>query len=57
MFKCGIIKYLVELGYKNNINEANALAFYAHDIYILHIETYMHAKHIPAAPLLNKLIT
>jgi len=57
MFECGIIEYSVELGYKNDINEANALASHARDISILHIEAYMHAKHFPAAPPLDKLVT
>jgi len=56
MFECGIIKYLVELGYKNDINKANALAFYARDISILHIKAYMHTKYFPTAPPLNKLV-
>ena len=56
MFKCGIIEYLVKLGYKNDINKANALASHARNISVLYIEAYIHTKHFPAAPLLNKLV-
>ena len=56
MFKYGIIKYLVKLGYKNNINKVNMLAFYTRDISILHIKAYIYTKHFPTAPLLNKLV-
>ena len=57
MFKCGIIEYLVKLGYKNDINKANALASYARNISVLHIKAYIYTKHFPTAPLLNKLVT
>jgi len=56
MFKCGIIEYLVKLGYKNDINKANALASYVYNIFILHIKAYIYAKHFPTTPLLNKLV-
>jgi len=56
MFKCGIIEYLVELGYKNDINKANALASYAYDISILYIKAYIYTKHFPITPLFNKLV-
>ena len=56
MFKCGIIKYLVKLGYKNDINKANALASYVYNISILYIKAYIYAKHFPATLLLNKLV-
>ena len=57
MFKYSIIKYLFELGYKNDINKANTLAFYARNISILYIKAYIYAKHFPVTPLLDKLVT
>jgi len=56
MFECSIIKYLVKLGYKNDINKANALASYTRDISILYIKAYIYTKHFPATSLLNKLV-
>jgi len=38
MFKCGVLEYLVKLGYrekKKDVNRVNVLAFYVQDISIL----------------------
>ena len=56
MFECGIIKYLVELGYKNDINKVNTLASYARNISILYIKAYIYAKYFLTTFLLNKLV-
>jgi len=56
MFEYSIIKYLVKLGYKNDINKANALASYVCDISILYIKAYIHTKHFLTTPLFNKLV-
>jgi len=56
MFECGIIEYLVKLGYKNDINKVNALAFYVCNISILYIKAYIYAKYFLTTFLLNKLV-